>query len=450
MDTVLLSRWQFATTTIYHFFFVPLTLGLVWFLAVVETLYVYTGNETYKRMAQFWGKLFLINFAMGVVTGLVQEFQFGLNWSEYSRFMGDIFGVPLAMEALLAFFMESTFLGVWVFGWGKLPKKLHAAVIWLVALGSSFSALFILLANGFMQHPVGYRFNEALNRLELVDFGALAANPRGWLLFGHAITAGLATGGFFVVGISAYRLLKGEHVAFFRKSFQVGAVFAIVGASSVFLLGHTQGIYLLGTQPMAAAASEAHYETANPAPFKVAAWFDASGKRETWSLEIPGFLNMLYLPEKVGTIRGIDDIQQEYETRYGPGDYVPLVALDFWMFRIMVGVWLLMMAAAAYALYLWWKGWPEKGQKWLKWLAWSITLPYLANTAGWLLTETARQPWVVHGLLRTEDAVSPNVTPGMVLFSLIAFALLYGLLMVVDARLLLRAAKTDPAAALHS
>jgi cytochrome d ubiquinol oxidase subunit I len=447
MDPILLSRWQFAITTIYHFFFVPLTLGLVWFVAIMETAYVRTGNETYKRMAKFWGKLFLINFAMGVVTGIVQEFQFGMNWSTYSRYVGDIFGVPLAMEGLLAFFLESTFLGIWVFGWDRLPKGVHAATIWIVAIGSNLSALFILLANGFMQHPVGYTLNEAAGRAELVDFGALVTNPRGWWLFLHAITAGLTTAAFFVLGISAYHLARNKHTELFRKSFRIAAILGIIGGVSVGLAGHFQGIYLLEVQPMAAAASEAHWDTAEPAPFTVVALFDSTGKREIWSLQIPGALNWFYLPKVVHNIPGINQLQAEYTALYGPGDYVPLVALDFWMFRVMVGAGLLLLALAAYALFLIWKNWPEKWARWLKWMPLAIALPYIANTSGWILTETGRQPWIVHGLLKTENAMSPNLGAGTVLFSLIGFTLIYAALMVADLYLLFKYAKAGPDAA---
>lgn len=446
MNPVILSRWQFATTTIYHFFFVPLTLGLVWFIAIAETIYVRTGNELYKQMARFLGKLFVINFAMGVVTGIVQEFQFGMNWSTYSRYIGDIFGAPLAIEGLLAFFLESTFLGIWIFGWDRLAKGLHAATIWLVALGSNLSALFILLANGFMQHPVGYTINEAAGRAELVDFGALVTNPRGWLLFLHTIPAGLATGAFFVLGISAYHLIRKQHIEFFRKSFQLAAVIGLISAVTVGVVGHFQGIYLLEVQPMAAAASEAHWETVYPAPFKVVALFDLTGKREIWSLQIPKALNWLYLPKDVGEIPGINQIQAEYVARYGPGDYVPPVALDFWMFRIMVGAGLLMIALAAYALFLSVKKWPEKWSGGLRWMVWAIALPYIANTSGWILTETGRQPWIVHGLLKTEEAISPNLSAGMVLFSLIGFALIYAALMAANVYLLAKYAKAGPAA----
>ena len=449
MNPVTLSRLQFATTTIYHFFFVPLTLGLGWFVAILETMYVRTGNETYKSMAKFWGKLFLINFAMGVVTGIVQEFQFGMNWSAYSRYVGDIFGAPLAIEALLAFFLESTFLGLWIFGWERLSKRLHAATIWLVAIGSNLSALFILLANGFMQHPVGYTINEAAGRAELVDFGALLTNPRGWWFFLHTIAAGLATAGFFVLGISAYHLVRKKNTAFFQKSFQIAAVIGLVGAVTVGLAGHSQGIYLLGVQPMAAAASEAHWETSDRAPFTVVAFFDSTGKREIWGLKIPGALRLFYLPMVVDEIPGMNQLQAEYSAKYGPGDYVPPVALDFWMFRIMVGAGVLLIALGAYALFLPWRKWPEKWMRWLKCLVWAMALPTIANTAGWILTETARQPWIVHGLLKTEDAMSPNLSPAMVLFTWIGFALTYAALMVADVYLLAKFAKAGPDAALQ-
>lgn len=439
MDPVILSRWQFAITTVYHFFFVPLTLGLVWFVAIFETIYVRTGNETYKRMAKFWGKLFLINFSMGVVTGIVQEFQFGMNWSEYSRYVGDIFGAPLAIEALLAFFLESTFLGIWIFGWDHLSKKLHAATIWLVAIGSNLSALWILIANGWMQHPVGFVLNNG--RAEMIDFGALILNPRAWYFFWHTISAGLATAAFFVLGICAYHLARKQDVEIFKKTFQMAAIIGLLASVMVGLAGHAQAIQLREVQPMAAAASEALWETADPAPFSVVAIFDSTGKREVWSLQIPKALSFLYYLKFEGEVQGINDLQEAYAAIYGPGDYVPLVALDYWMFRTMVGVGLLMIALAAYALYLPLRKWPEKWMRPLKWMVWAIALPYIANSAGWILTETARQPWIVHGLLKTEDAVSPNLSAGMVLFSLIGFALIYAILMVADVYLLVKFAK---------
>ncbi|KPK89384.1 MAG: cytochrome D ubiquinol oxidase subunit I [Anaerolineae bacterium SM23_ 63] len=449
MDPVILSRWQFALTTIYHFFFVPLTLGLGWFVAIWETIYVRTDNEAYKRLAKFWGKLFLINFAMGVVTGIVLEFQFGMNWSGFSRFVGDIFGAPLAIEALLAFFLESTFLGIWIFGWNRLSKGLHAATIWMVVIGSNLSALWILMANGWMQSPVGYVISEVTGRAELVDFGALMFNPRAWLFFWHTISAGFATAAFFTLGISAYHLARKQNVEFFQRSFRLAALIGLIAAVMVGVAGHVQGTYLLEVQPMAAAASEALWDTADPAPFSVVAIFDATGKQEIWSLKIPKALSLLYFFRTEGEVPGINQIQAEYVAKYGPGDYVPLVALTFWMFRIMVGLGLLMIALGAYSLYMALRNWPKKWARWFKWIVWVIPLPYLANPAGWILTETGRQPWIVHGLLKTENAVSPTLGVGTILFSLIAFVLIYAVLMAVDIYLLVKYGKAGPDAATH-
>jgi len=444
MDLLALSRWQFALTTIYHFFFVPLTLGLVWFVVIFETIYARTGNETYKRLTKFWGKLFVINYAMGVVTGIVQEFQFGMNWSEYSRYVGDIFGVPLAIEGLLAFFLESVFLGVWIFGWDRLSRKMHALTIWLVAIGSNLSAVWILIANGFMQRPVGYVLNNG--RAELVDFGALITNSRAWWMIAHTLAAGLVTAAFFVLAVSAYHLFRKQHVEIFRISFKTAALIGIVSTILVGVVGHVQGAFLREVQPMAAAASEALYETADPAPFSVIALFDASGKKVIWSLDVPKFLSWLYFFKFEGEVEGIDNIQAQYTELYGPGDYVPMVVLPYWTFRIMVGVGFLMVALAAIALYFPLKKWPEKPLRWLKWGVWIVFLPYIANTAGWILTETGRQPWIVHGLLKTADGVSPQ-SAGMVLTSLVGYVLLYALLMIADVFLLVKFAKAGPAEA---
>jgi len=444
MDLVLLSRLQFATTTIYHFFFVPLTLGLGWFLVILETLYVFKRDETYKQMAKFWGKLFLINFAMGVVTGIVLEFQFGMNWSEYSRFVGDIFGAPLAMEALTSFFLESTFLGIWVFGWDRISKGLHLATIWLVAIGSNLSALWILLANGFMQHPVGYVLNNG--RAEMVDFTAVFTNMRGWLLFWHAIAAGFVTASFFVLGVSAYHLVRKQNIEVFRKSFLIAGIIGIFSTILVGVFGDIQGKYLREVQPMAAAATEALWNTGDPAAFTVFAIFDSTGRRELWSVKIPFLLSFLYYNKPGGKVLGINQLQNEFTMKNGPGNYVPLVGLTFWMFRFMVGVGLLMVAISAFALYLSWKKWPDKWARWLKWMVWIIPLPYIANTAGWILTEASRQPWIVHGLLMTKNAMSPNLTASMVTFSLIGFALIYSVFMVVDIYLLKTYATTAPSA----
>jgi cytochrome d ubiquinol oxidase subunit I len=381
---------------------------------------------------------------MGVVTGIVLEFQFGMNWSEFSRFVGDIFGAPLAIEALLAFFLESTFLGIWIFGWDRLSKGLHAVTIWMVVIGSNLSALWILVANGWMQNPVGYVISETTGRAELVDFGALIFNPRAWLFFWHTISAGFVTAAFFVLGISAYHLARKQNTDFFRRSFRLAALIGLIAAVMVGVAGHVQGTYLHEVQPMAAAASEALWETASPAPFTVVAIFDSTGKQEIWSLRIPKALSLLYFFRTEGEVRGINQIQVEYEAMYGPGDYVPLVALSFWTFRIMVAMGLLLIALGAFAVYMTMRNWPAKGARWLKWMVWVIPVPYLANTAGWILTETGRQPWIVHGLLKTENAVSPTLGVGSILFSLIGFMLIYAVLMTVDVYLLVKYGKAGP------
>lgn len=436
MDIVVLSRWQFALTTIYHFFFVPLTLGLGIFVAVLETMYVCSGNPLYKRLTKFWGKLFLINYAMGVVTGIVMEFQFGMNWSSYSRFVGDIFGAPLAIEGLLAFFLESTFLGVWIFGWERISPKLHAVVMWLVAIGGNLSAFWILAANGFMQHPVGY---EIVNgRAQMTDFGALLGNPRALYFFLHTVLAGLTTGAFFMLGFSIYHLVKKHDSEAFQKAFRLAAAVGLVAVIGSVFSGHAQGIYLRTVQPMAAAASEAHYETADPADWSVIALFDKTGKKVVWDIKIPKVLSLLYYFQPSGEVEGIDNIQAQYEQQYGPGDYIPLVALDYWTFRLMVGVGFLMVLLAAGALIVAARKFPEKWIKHSGWLVWIIFLPYIANTTGWILTETGRQPWVVHGLMQTKDAVSANLSSGTVLVSLIGFVLIYAVLMGVDIFLLLK------------
>jgi cytochrome d ubiquinol oxidase subunit I len=438
MTTLTLSRLQFATTTIYHFFFVPLTLGLSTLLFVMELLYVRTGNDTYKRMVKFWGKLFLINFALGVATGLVQEFQFGMNWSDYSRFVGDIFGAPLAIEALLAFFLESTFLGIWIFGWDKLSKGLHAATIGLVALGSNLSALFILIANSFMHEPVGYVLNNG--RAEMSDFGALLANGHVWTQFPHVFFAGITTAAFFVLAISAYHLArKSQDRDLFLRSFRWAAVYALIGAVSVGLVGHVQGQRTFEVQPMKMAAAEGLWESADPAPLSLFSLNPA--KEGSFNIEIPYLLSFLAFNRFSGKVEGLNDLQTQYEQQYGPGNYIPPIFVSYWAFRFMFIPGLLMIAAALGALFLIFTKRLETGRSkfwhwFLRLLPLAIILPYLANTGGWLLTELGRQPWIVYGLKKTADAVSPTLTPGMVLFSLLAFIVVYAALMVADIYLL--------------
>jgi cytochrome d ubiquinol oxidase subunit I len=440
MVEVALARWQFAITSVYHFFFVPLTLGLSILVALMETVYVRTGDETYKRMAKFWGKLFLINFAMGVVTGIVMEFQFGMNWSEYSRFVGDIFGAPLAIEALLAFFLESTFLGIWIFGWDRLSKRLHAATIWLVAIGSNLSALWILIANSFMQEPVGYALRAG--RPVMTDFFALLGNPHVWVQFPHVLASGMTTAAFFVLGISAYNLLRGHaQNPLFRRSFRWASVYGTIAVALVILIGHSQAQHMVQAQPMKMAAAEALWQTSDPAPMSLLTIGDLSGTREVWSIRVPRLLSFLAYNRFDGQILGLNDLQRAYEMQYGPGNYVPILPVTYWSFRLMVGAGFLMLAIGFYALVLVMRDhFPQLGRA-FRWLPYAIALPYLANTTGWLLTEMGRQPWIVFGLQKTADAASPNVSTGMLVFSIIIFTLIYGFLMALDVYLLARNAR---------
>ena len=441
MDPVILSRLQFATTTIYHFFFVPLTLGLGWIVVIFETFYVLKRDETYKLMAKFWGKLFLINFAMGVVTGIVQEFQFGMNWSVYSRFVGDIFGAPLAIEALLAFFLESTFLGIWIFGWDKLSKGAHAAVMWAVAIGSNLSALWILIANSFMQQPVGYALRNG--RAEMTDFGALLANPNVWTQFPHVLFSGVTTAAFFVLGISAWHLLRKSNVGLFRRSFQIGIVYGVIGTVLVILVGHSQAQHMVQTQPMKMAAAEALWNSENPASMSLFTIGNEPERRDVFAIRIPRALSLLSYNRLDGEVKGIKNLEAEYEAKYGPGNYAPPIALSYWTFRFMVGSGFLMAFLALLGLYLVLKNRFE-GQVWyLRLMPYALFLPYLANTTGWLLTELGRQPWIVFGLMKTDQAVSPTVSSGMVLTSLVIFTLLYGALMVADVYLLAKYARSE-------
>ena len=443
MNELLLARWQFAITCTYHYFFVPLTLGLSILVAIMETRYARTGNEVYKRMAKFWGKLFLINFSMGVVTGLVMEFQFGMNWSEYARFVGDIFGAPLAIEALLAFFLEATFLGIWIFGWDKLSKSLHAAAMWVVAIGSNMSALWILIANSFMQQPVGYTIRNG--RAEMTDFFVLITNPNVRFQFPHVIAAGITTAAFFVLGISAYHLLrKSSDLEVFRRSFRIAVVYAVIGTVLVILVGHGQTQHMIGTQPMKMAAAEALMETEDPASFSLLSIVNEADMTDVFSIRIPGLLSFLAYNTFQGEVKGIHELQITYQDLYGPGNYVPPVAVSYWTFRLMVGAGFLMALLALVGLYLVFKQRFEQQRLYLTLLMPAMALPYVANTTGWLLTELGRQPWIVFGLQKTEDAVSPAVSAGMVLFSLATFTVLYGALMVADIYLLSKYAKSGP------
>jgi cytochrome d ubiquinol oxidase subunit I len=447
MNALDLSRWQFAITTIYHFFLVPLTLGLSILVAIFESRYVATGDETYKRLAKFWGKIFLINFAAGVVTGIVQEFHFGMNWSGYARFMGDIFGAPLAIEALLAFYMESTFIGLWIFGWDKLSKKMHLAAAWLVAIGSNISAIWILIANSFMQNPVGYAIENG--RAVMTSFLELVTNPNLPYQYAHVLAAGVTTAGFIVLGFSAWHLLRkqGADVEFFQKAFRWAAVYALIGVVAVVFLGDAHGKFLGRTQPMKIAATEAVWTTEpDSADLILVATIDEEKGDNGFEIRIPGALSFLLYNRWTGGVQGLNELQEQAVAQYGPGDYIPPVTITFWAFRVMAGSGFLMILLAFLALIQPKVKFLQKSTLFLKIFLPAMILPYVASTAGWILTESARQPWIVYGLQKVQDAVSPNVSAGTVLFSLILFIVVLGALVAVTGWLMFKSGTSDPKA----
>lgn len=434
MDVLMLSRLQFAAATMFHFLFVPLTLGLSVLTAIFETMYVKTGDNDYKRAAKFWGKLFLINFALGVVTGITLEFQFGTNWSRYSKYVGDIFGSLLAIEATLAFFLESTFIGVWLFTWDKVSKGVHALFIWMVAVASNISALWILIANGWMQHPVGYVMRNG--RAELDDFMAVVTNKFAVLEFLHTVSGAYILAGFFVMGVSAYHLLRKNETAFFKKSFSIAASFALIFALLEAFTGDLSGVEVAHTQPAKLAAMESHWETQSHVPMYLLAVPDQENERNSIeALPIPGMLSLLAFHDPAAEVKGLKAFPKEDR---------PPVTLTFLSFRIMVGLGTLFIFLAGF-------GWLKRKEierypGYLKIMIYAIVLPYLACETGWIVAEVGRQPWIVYGLMRTSDAVSVLAT-SQVAISLAAFVILYTFLGVVDFYLLAKYARKGPKSA---
>jgi len=428
MDVLMLSRLQFAAATFFHFLFVPLTLGLSVLLALMETLYVRTGDEDYKTMARFWGKLFLINFAIGIVTGITLEFQFGTNWSRYSRYVGDVFGSLLAIEASVAFFLESTFIAVWAFGWKKLSPRAHAVTIWLVAIASNLSAVWILIANAWMQHPVGFAIRNG--RAELTDFMAVISQPFAIQEILHTVSGAYIVGGFFVMGISAYHLLRKQNIVFFTKSFRLGLTFSLIFSLALLVQGHVHGSEVAKIQPTKLAAMESLWETQKQAPQYLFIIPDEDNERNLLEIGgIPGVLSVLAYGDPNATVKGLKDFPKEER---------PPVLLSFLSFRVMVGLGFTFVFLTLY-------GWIrrnklEESPGFLKLMLYAIPLPYIASEAGWMLAEVGRQPWVVYGIMKTSDAVSP-ISTSQVMTTLIAFILIYSLLgaaafylMVVNAR----------------
>ena len=434
MDVLILSRLQFAMTAGFHFIFVSLTLGLSVLVAWMETCYVRTGDEIYLKMTKFWGKLFLINFAVGVVTGLTMEFQFGMNWAEYSKYVGDIFGVPLAIEAMVAFFLESTFIGLWIFGWNRVSKKVHALAIWIVALASNLSALWILLANGWMQHPVGFVLRN--NRAEMVDFLAIITSPYGWLKFAHTVLGGYVVGAFFVMGIAAWHLLRKNQPLFYKKSFRMAAVFGLISSFLVIGIGDFHAAEVAKTQPTKLAAMESLWETERGVPLYLIVLPDAKNERNAVELiGIPKVTSYLAYRDFNAEIKGLKAF---------PAKDRPPVMEVFLSFRLMVMLGTLFLTLSAIAFYLSWKDRLEANPLFLRIILYTIPLPYLAAQLGWIVAEVGRQPWIVYGVLRTSEGVSRQIEPVQVLTSLIGFGLFYSFLGILDFYLLAKYARKGP------
>jgi cytochrome d ubiquinol oxidase subunit I len=434
MDVLTLSRIQFAVTAGFHFIFVPLTLGLSLLVAYMETQYVRTNNDMYLKMAKFWGKLFLINFALGVVTGITLEFQFGMNWAEYSKYVGDIFGAPLAIEATVAFFLESTFIGLWIFGWNKVSKKLHAFSIWVVAIATNLSALWILLANGWMQKPVGYILRN--DRAEMVDFMALVTNSYGWTKFFHTILSGYVLAAFFVMGVSAYHLLKKNNLKFFNTSFKIAARFALISAIFVLMTGDFHGVEVAKIQPTKFAAMESVWETQQAASYPLIAVPDPKNERNAIeALKVPKMLSYLAFHDSNAEVKGLKEFAKEDR---------PPVMLTFLSFRLMVGLGFLFILLSFLSVILSRKGDMESKPFFLKIMFFSLILPYIGVQIGWIVAEVGRQPWIVYGLLKTADAVSKSIDTTQVVASLAGFTLFYGFLAVIDVYLLTKYAKKGP------
>ncbi|MFZ2426650.1 MAG: cytochrome ubiquinol oxidase subunit I [Propioniciclava sp.] len=475
MSPETIARWQFGITTVYHYFFVPVTIAMSLLVAVMQTFWVRTGKDKYLRLTKFFGKLFLINFAMGVVTGIVQEFQFGMNWSEYSRFVGDIFGAPLALEALLAFFLESTFLGLWIFGWDRLPKKVHLASIWLAAIGTMLSAIFILAANSFMQNPVGATYNPLTDRAEMTDFLALLTNPVFLATFPHTLAAAYMTASGFILAISGWHLAKlnkphrtpqqDADVDAFRWSAKMAAWVLLISGAAVIITGDVQGKVMYQVQPMKMAAAEALYETAGGngemAPFSLFTIGSLDGSRPLFELQVPGVLGFLAKGDPFAEVQGINNLQEAYRNgalvnpdnalqqayseklaTLGIEDFAPNIPVSYWTFRIMMTLGFIAIAIGAWTLFALRRQRLPKDSPWWSFLMLTVVLaPLFGNSAGWIFTEMGRQPWIVAGVLPTASAVSPGVSAGEVLATMILYTVIYGALAVVEVGLMIHYTK---------
>jgi cytochrome d ubiquinol oxidase subunit I len=440
MSTLDLARLQFAMTSIYHFLFVPVTIGLSLLTALLQTAWYRRRHEDYLRLTRFFGTLLVINIAIGVVTGLVQEFQFGMDWSAYSRFVGDVFGAPLAMEGLAAFFLESTFLGLWLFGWGRLSPRVHLFTIWMVSLGAMLSAAFIMAANSWMQHPVGYQMVNG--KAQLTDIWAVLVNPVFLWAYVHVLLAALVTGSAVMLSVSAWHLLRRSDSDVFARSARLSLAVLLPAAFLGMLIGSELGVAEDRYQPMKIAASEAQWESCQPCSFSI--FQIGGGNRDetpTKIIQIPHLLSLLATNSWDGPVQGLNEVQAQYQQQYGPGDYVPNVFVQYWSMRVMAYLAAVVFLIAGWGAWLVWRRRLAESRWFLRVAIWAVALPFVINTAGWMLTENGRQPWIVQGLMRTSAGVSTSVETGTVVTSIAAFGLLYAVLAVIAWGLMVRHAR---------
>jgi cytochrome bd ubiquinol oxidase subunit I len=440
MANVDLARWQFAFVTINHFFFVPITIGLAFLTALLQTAWYRSKRDELLRLTRFFGTLLVINVAIGVVTGLVQEFQFGMDWGAYSRLVGNIFGAPLAMEGLAAFFLESTFLGLWLFGWDKLPRRIHLLTIWAVSLGTVLSAMFIMAANSWMQHPVGYKMVHGKPQLD--DIWALFTNPVFIWGYSKVLLAALVTGSMVMLAVSAWQLRHGKDAEVFTRSARLALIVLVPAILFTMLVGDELGVIEARYQPMKIAAAEAQWTTCQPCSFSL---FQIGGGNydhtPTQIIEIPHLLSLLATNTWDGKVVGLTPLQNQYVSKYGPGYYVPNVFIQYWAMRVMAYAGVLVLLISLWGLWLIRRKKLATSRRFL-WLAiWAAVLPFLMNTAGWLLTESGRQPWIVQGIMLTKNGISPSLSTTWIAISLGAFVLIYAAIATTDLLLMLKYAR---------
>jgi len=442
MSELDLARLQFASTSIYHFLFVPITIGLAFLVAILHTMWFRSGNADHRRLTKFFGTLLLINVAVGVVTGLVQEFQFGMNWSSYSRFVGDVFGAPLAMEGLAAFFLESTFIGLWVFGWRVLPPRVHLLSAWLVALGAAGSAAFIMAANSWMQHPVGYEIDESTGRPQLTDIGAVMTNPVFLWGYLHVILAAAVTGTFVMLAVSAWYLRRNQHVELFTRSAKLSLAVLLPAILLNLGVGSHLGVIEATYQPMKISAAEAQWTDCGPCSFSA---FQIGGGENDQDpqkiIAIPHLLSILATGTWSGDVQGMNELNAQYQEEFGPGNYVPNVFVQYWSMRVMAYLGSLAALLALWGAFVWWRKKLPTARVFLWVATWAAAAPLVMNTAGWMLTENGRQPWIVQGLMKTAEGVSPSVSSTEIVVSLVIFYGVFLLLGAVNVFLMLRYAR---------